>query len=603
MTNKTILFTLLFFCSNLFAQPEVVFNDLGQKINYQQADVFISTPPLLEWIASKSSTLELDVDTEGHEKEFDFQTNDNPTLPDPVLQTDMGTRQFKTLTVNFDGQYGTAPPPDPTGAAGPNHYVQAVNRTFCVYSKTGVPYTPEIDFTTFFPMDSGYNNSGDPIVMYDRHADRYFLSFLQLYPNKLFIAISQTNDPTGSYYIYGFTFTDFPDFPKFSVWWDGYYFTSNIPGPNDQSTAVVERSKMLIGDPTAQLITMSVPGWNWMALPSDADGPLPPAYSPCYLFHILDDQVAGDQDMIVVSDFFVNWNQPQYSVILPSDSIAVAPFTVNYSQAYETVLQPNNELISALPHMPCIRAQHLRFYDHNSVILTQTIMADAGNSAVRWYELRDQNDGNWELHQQGTFNPDNSDRWFSSAAMDDQGNICLAYSYCDGPNGVFPGIRYTGRLASDPLNQMTFEEKICVEGLSSQENLNRYGDYSHMALDQNGKTFWFTGEYIGPNGDQRTRIFSTQIIDWYELGIDEVDVEMIINYHNDIIQIQLEQLGNDMVYVDLIDIQGKIILTEQAVPVQNSLNHQMITPSLPAGIYFIRVGNPNFQEVKRILIE
>ena len=54
------------------------------------------------------------------------------------------------------------------------------------------------------------------------------------------------------------------------------------------------------------------------------------------------------------------------------------------------------------------------------------------------------------IHQQGTFAPnDGVHRWMGSICQDKQGNMALGYSVVNGTT-VFPGIRYTGRLAGDP---------------------------------------------------------------------------------------------------------------------------------------------------------
>jgi len=59
--------------------------------------------------------------------------------------------------------------------------------------------------------------------------DLYTIS-LPNYPNAPFyqmIAVSQTPDPTGSWYRWQFSFSDMPDYPKFGVWPDGYYMSAN----------------------------------------------------------------------------------------------------------------------------------------------------------------------------------------------------------------------------------------------------------------------------------------------------------------------------------------------------------------------------------------
>jgi hypothetical protein len=96
--------------------------------------------------------------------------------------------------------------------------------------------------------------------------------------------------------------------------------------------------------------------------------------------------------------------------------------------------------------------------------------------------------------------------------MDDLGNIALCYAK-SGSSTIYPGLYYTGRLANDPLNTMTFTEGTAIAGIISQNvGTNRYGDYAHTALDPDGSTFWHTGEWLGgtQNNPKKTRIYSFQ---------------------------------------------------------------------------------------------
>ena len=80
----------------------------------------------------------------------------------------------------------------------------------------------------------------------------------------------------------------------------------------------------------------------------------------------------------------------------------------------------------------------------------QSVEAPPGVAGVRWYEIR-RTAGTYSLYQQGTYAPgDGVHRWMGSAAMDRHGNIALGYSVVNGVD-VYPGIRYTGRLAGDAL--------------------------------------------------------------------------------------------------------------------------------------------------------
>ncbi len=90
-----------------------------------------------------------------------------------------------------------------------------------------------------------------------------------------------------------------------------------------------------------------------------------------------------------------------------------------------------------------------------------------------------------------------------SAAIDKSGNMALNYSVSS--TSVFPGMRYSGRLAGDPLGQLQAEATV-IAGAGSQAS-NRWGDYSATNVDPaDDCTFWMTNEHMPANGQWRTRI-------------------------------------------------------------------------------------------------
>ena len=132
----------------------------------------------------------------------------------------------------------------------------------------------------------------------------------------------------------------------------------------------------------------------------------------------------------------------------------------------------------------------------------------AKTTSVRWYELRNPN-GTPTVYQQGTLTVDGTSRWMGSIAMDKLGNMALGYSASS--SSLFPSIRYTGRLATDPLGTMQSENTIQAGAGSQLRNLNRWGDYSSMAVDPGDDcTFWYTTEYLKSSGtfNWSTRIAS-----------------------------------------------------------------------------------------------
>jgi hypothetical protein len=80
---------------------------------------------------------------------------------------------------------------------------------------------------------------------------------------------------------------------------------------------------------------------------------------------------------------------------------------------------------------------------------------------------------------------------------------------------VRPSLRYTGRVATDPLNTMGQGEGTLIAGAGSQlSNLSRWGDYSSIGIDPiDDCTFWFTSEYLASSGtfNWHTRIGTFQL--------------------------------------------------------------------------------------------
>jgi len=90
-------------------------------------------------------------------------------------------------------------------------------------------------------------------------------------------------------------------------------------------------------------------------------------------------------------------------------------------------------------------------------------------------------------------------RWMGSAAMDRRGNLALGFSVSSAT--VFPGVRYTGRLAGDPTGELPQGEQVLVDGTGSQTVASRWGDYTSLNVDPTDDcTFWYVNEYVQTSG-------------------------------------------------------------------------------------------------------
>ena len=437
-----------------------------------------------------------------------------PRTADPALQSKMGEIKARTPIITFDAAISRSTPTDPTGVAGPNHYVNAWNSAFSIWDKDGNQIVPPSSLASIGGEFEG-EILGDPIVVYDEAANRYIISQFSDTPESFLIAVSQGPDPVNDgWYTYRFTTNSvLPDYPKLSVWGDGYYITTNKNSRTaDESPViyVVERDKMLRGE-TARIVSFPLPGIETNGFYSPAGfqtiGPdLPPAGNSPIIF-LQDDAWAGvNEDHLKIWLINVDWNNPSASTISESQELSsaqgVSPFMATFDGgSFTNLSQPGDAPdIDVLQATMMYMTQYRRFGAYNSVVMNFVVDIDptaAEHAGIRWYELRQQTDGGlWSVYQEGTYAPDKRDRFSGSIGIDARGNIGLAYTVLDDSpaDAVFPSLRYTGRFVNDPLGVMTLEEQSIVEGESPDPN-SRYGDYAHLSVDPaDGVTFWHNGE-------------------------------------------------------------------------------------------------------------
>jgi hypothetical protein len=361
-------------------------------------------------------------------------------------------------------------------------------------------------------------NSGDPIVLYDKAADRWFLAQFGTTGNKMYIAISTTGDPTGTYYTYTFTSPAFPDYLKFSTWIDGYYMTSN----QAQKVFCFDRTAMLAGNAGSRAVytSFSPPQGSgfFCPLPGDAsDGVLPPMGTPCPIFSYSDNAWgAGYSDAVNIYQMAVDWTPvtPTAAITLAAN-VPTAAFDASYDPSWNDVSQPGTtQKLDGIGGVCMYRSQWKTWNGYNTIVLNWGVKINTTQRSIKWCELRQNQTTNaWSLYQEGIYTPDAATRWMGSIAMDNNGSIGLCYMKSDATS-IYPGLYYTGRRACDPLGTMPITETTVVTGTGAQTTSNRVGDYSHLALDPDGITFWHTSEYMGGStggSAARTQIFSFQM--------------------------------------------------------------------------------------------
>ena len=439
-----------------------------------------------------------------------------PNGIDQNVQRDFGQlRTSRGIEQNFVGASSSESgfvPPDPTGAAGPNHYVHAVNSIVKIFSKNGTLLVGPVSLGQFLGIGS---NSGDPIVMYDQLADRWFVSEFGSLNNSLAIGVSTTSDPTGTYNVYQYTFGSFPDYPHYTVWHDAYYMTANIGTAN--KAYAVERDVMLAGGASPRILGFSLPGvvWNNNTVispePANLLGTTYPPGVPGYVTYLQDDGWSGvSYDHLKVWELKLDWVNTANSTISQPLEIPTDPFDSVFAPfGTGDVKQPGtSQKIDMIGGIISYAANYRSFGSHNSWVITFNTDIDGNDtSGIRWIELRNDASNPWTIFQEGTYAPaDGHSRFMGSAGIDAAGNIGLAFNIASAT--LKAGIRYTGRFDGDPLGQMTVAETEIFQGSGVQTYTNRFGDYSHLTMDPDNFTFWFTAEYFPSNNNWRTQIAS-----------------------------------------------------------------------------------------------
>jgi hypothetical protein len=446
------------------------------------------------------------------------------------IQTSIGTAAAPTPSNNFDGvgngftgPNGTftvnSAPPDTNGAVGPQDYVQTVNTDFAVFNKDAtrgavgsVRYGP-VAINTLWSGFGGLcqtDNDGDPTVVYDQISNRWVISqFAVTNPNPNYyqcVAVSTGSDPTGTYNRYSFSYTNFPDYPKMSVWPDAYYITFNMFSGGTTfagaEACAYSRSTMLTGGAATQQCFTTSTAYGGL-LPANQDGAQqPPAGSPNYIVGL------DTTTTLAFWKFHVDWTTPANSTFIGPSSIAVASYAQACSGGTCIPQSGTTNQLDSLADRVMYRLAYRNYGTYESLVVDHAVTA--GSSAgMRWYEIRSPG-GTPSVYQSGTYAPDSNYRWMGSIAEDHSGDMAMGFSLSS--SSLHPGISYTGRLVGDALNSMPQGETNLITGAGSQTGtLTRWGDYSSMTIDPTDDcTFWYTSEYIPANGsfNWKTRIGS-----------------------------------------------------------------------------------------------
>jgi len=455
-------------------------------------------------------------------REYPYADVALPKGPDAVWQKTTGTAAAtKAPVVNFEGQASPYYPPDCNGTSGPAHFMQTVNSTYAIYDKLGNKLAGPTNMNQLFNGVPGSNcNDGDPIILYDEQADRWVATEFSLCGSNdlMLMAVSTTNDPTGTWNAYSFDVDGMPDYPKFSVWQDGYYMGDNNTSGDD--IYVFERAPMLTGAANPKFVGFnnswrpgSIDGFMCVP-PVDNDGAFAPSGSPGLFIALSDDAFNSGVDQLWIYELAVNWNATASSTFNRVQQLDVSPFDSNFGNNWTNIKQPGTgQELDAIPQVIMNVPQYRNFGSYQTIVCCHTVDVDATDHAgIRWYELRKTPpETTWSVRQQGTYAPDEHSRWMGSIMLNGSHGIGMGYSISS--STVYPGIRYCGQTASEyesASGVLDYPEDLIHTGTASQTGAERWGDYAQLSVDPTDDgTFWFTTEYI--SSGRKTKVASFQI--------------------------------------------------------------------------------------------
>jgi hypothetical protein len=433
-----------------------------------------------------------------------------------------------------DFNWGAGHPPDTNGDVGPTYFIQSINSSIGIYTKSTGVRVAAMTLDTFMSQGTFGNlcdteNFGDPVVLYDTFEDRWVISdfAFQLSAGAVVnppgnfecIAVSKTSDPvSGGWNFYSTnTAGGLGDYPKLGIWPDGIYMSVNMFGYSSSSPFLTARAyafnkdQMYAGAPTAQVQSFDVPG-DFALLPSNArlQTGTPPAGRPNYFVSSW-----NFTNALSVYKFHVDWARPPLSTFGAAE-VPLASSSWPNANVANAPSQGGNSL-DTLQIRAMAQNQYSNIGGTESLWDSHTVRrATLGFAAPRYYQVN-VTGGTVaaNLPQSATWDPDGADvmhRFMPSVAVNRLGDLAMGYSTSSATTK--PAIKYAGRLATDPINTFSQTEQTLIQGTGTQlgscgGTCTRWGDYSAMTLDPDGCTFWYTNEYYAVDGlDHQTRIGS-----------------------------------------------------------------------------------------------
>jgi len=407
---------------------------------------------------------------------------------------------FDSIDITECCSSGANVPPDPDLAVGPHHVLAAVNVGFEIYDKSGNVLVPATTFAALWNGVSGCtSNLFDPNALYDEEADRYLLGIVGD-GNFYCLAVSETADPTGIWSRYRFVTNvggNIFDYPQAGVGRDAIYVGANM---FDGTTGDFSEARVWAFDKWAMYANQPTNSRSHSVQRQQVNPPVEDTPQPANLHGFDQGTWPDDGPHYFLTE--TNFDGATYSVyswdnpFLENDFRYEGAFNLNSATSLTaghpiTVSQLGGENIISNDW----RLQDAE-YRNGYLWTTDTISCNPGNgvvNCVRWAQVDPESTS---VVQAGVIASDGLYRFFGDIGANHCNDMALGYSI-SGPQ-IYPGAGIASRHSSSTPGTVN-SETLLKEGEIAYDAFDpspfRWGDYTGMTNDPNGRDFWYIGQY------------------------------------------------------------------------------------------------------------
>jgi hypothetical protein len=382
--------------------------------------------------------------------------------------------------IDFNGSNCGCLPPDTDAAVGGNYVVEMVNIQIRVFDKTTGNILLDEPLATFFGAFSG----GDPYVVYDDIANRWYAEGLDSSDGGFFLAVSNDANPLhgfAQFHLVNGLGGPITDYPKMGFNKDAVFISYNNFGSGGAAATVVSIDKNALLSGTLTYFVSTPPVFQFRAMPpaqmhGDTTGGVE-------WFLSTDGTDAGGTTIRVTELTNYLSNSPVYTLT----SLPVAQY-----QSASRADQPGGG-VTTFPNTTTTQVQY-----QNGMLVTAMASATAADGFVYpkglYYEVN-VSGPTPTLALQGVIDPGTGVAvQMPSVAFDSSGN--LGFTWMESSSSEYLSM-WVGTLNA---TSNAFASAVAAPGGGFFPYNFRIGDYSTTVLDPDGHTFWSANEYIGNNG-------------------------------------------------------------------------------------------------------